>query len=243
MKKRDVYVRPEVRQAFEAKITECLAKCQLHHAHENLPVPVLIFRNIGGPAGCCYWNPVRANSVVIINPAYFQKPGGYDEQLTSTLPHEVAHHICDFIHRNNCRGVRPHGHEWARVMYWMGRPLERCHKMDSEGIVNQHERPYSYKCSCSTPHLLTARVHLKIQRDGRTRICKRCRSRIVYEGIKVGQAFLPTAKPVTGLGRVMAAIDTPNPPKPAPLPEAKFRVVTRLINGVLTNVRLPIDNL
>lgn len=263
MKKREVWVKPEIKAAFEAKLVECLAKCQPHH-HETLPTPKLIFKNIGGPGGRNLYNPVMKNSVITINPAYFQKPGGYEEQLNITLPHELAHHVTDFIHGVG-RHIKDHGWQWARTMGWLGLPAVRCHRMDSEGIVQRHERPYSYKCGCGTPHLLTARLHLRIQRDGRTRICKRCHAKIVYEGIKVGTAFLPAAKPVpvqaplpkplflnvTSLSNGVLATEKtpvafvepePPKPKPAPLPEPKYRVVTRLVNGCLTNVRIPLDN-
>jgi len=256
MRKREVWVKPEVRAAFEAKILESIAKCQPHH-HETIPVPPLIFKNIGGPAGRNIYNPFTRISTVIINPAYFQKPNGYEEQLTVTLPHEVAHHITDFIYGTG-RHVKDHGWQWARVMGWLGLPPEVHHHINTDGIIKRHERPYSYKCSCSKSHLLTATLHLRIQRDGRHRICKRCHSRIVYEGIKVGNAFLPAAKPTPKMDfntAIMAArplavverieqikVQESESPKPVALPKPTHRVVTRLINGVLTNVRIPLDN-
>lgn len=107
--------------------------------------------------------------------------------------------------------------------------------------------------------MLTATLHLRIQRDGRTRICKRCHAKIVFEGVKVGTAFLPAAKPAPVFQEVnrqvfkfeektvtMAELVPVAPkvelPKPEPAKPSGFRVVTRLVNGVLTNVRIPLDN-
>jgi len=235
MKKRQVWIKPEIRKEFEEKIIECLSLCQPHH-HETIPVPQLLFKNIGGNAGHCRFDFFVLNSIIVINPAYFQKENGYNEQLTNTLPHEVAHHVCDYIHRKEDR-LRPHGWQWAKVMQWMGRKPARCHKMNGEGIINRHERPYSYKCGCQTAHLLTARMHISIQRKGKERVCRRCHKRIVFQGISVKGAFLPTSKPIeVSVKPAVEKVLTP-----VTVPDSKFRVTTKFVDGILQNVRVPVE--
>lgn len=253
MKRKEQWVKPEVRKAFEAKIAETIAKCQ-PNCKEPINVPKLVFRNLGGRAGTNRFTPLTRTSVITINPAYFEKEGGYNEQLNKTLPHEVAHHVTDFIHGLG-KHNKSHGWQWARTMRWIGLPAERCHKMDVEGIVNRHERPYKYECHCSTPHLLTARKHNKIVNSGgRYRLsCRRCRHHIVYVGLVVNGHFTPVAKPTSKPNNEIKTVRlaprvigiTFEPPKPeqskAPEPPATHRTITKFVDGMLQNIRVPIE--
>src|SRR5882672_6533327 len=110
MKKANIWVKPEVRKSFEEIMFRTIALCQPHHK-EPIPTPTLVFKNIGGSGGRNTYNPIRKNSTIIINPAYFKKEGGYEEQLNKTLPHEVAHHVCDFIWGLG-KHNKSHGWQW-----------------------------------------------------------------------------------------------------------------------------------
>jgi predicted SprT family Zn-dependent metalloprotease len=259
--KRQVHVKSEIRKAFEAKFVETLAKAKPHHG-KDIPLIPLYFLACGGKAG--YFR----QQFIAINPDYFTKPGGYEEMLNVTLPHEVAHYITRFLYGIDRKTVKSHGWQWAQVMGWIGLPPTRCHQMDSEGIVNRHERPYKYQCGprCMVEHLFTARKHIKAQQlaklGGRNYyFCKKCRTRLVYAGLVHNGHFTSAAKPTPALASpldlMLKVLDpksiqvTVYDIKPAPVvattppmtpePKPTHKTVTRWIGGMLQNTRVPIE--
>jgi len=227
-----LWIKPEIRAAFEAKIDECLAKVQLHN---NTPIsrPTLIFRHSGRRAGvaCLRWT----KWYIVINIDLVNKPNTYDEQLNLTLPHEVAHVAAYTIWG---RKINPHGFEWGRVMRWFDVSPERCHDMDMTGVKVRRQQRFAYKCNCGQNHRLSVTLHNRHQ-NGRYRICSLCHSRLVYVGIVVDKETLMKPRPIeVPRGKevkpvVVNVIREPKGPQ--------YRNVTRFVNGSLVNERILIE--
>jgi SprT protein len=236
MKSKIVEVRKEIREAFEAKMVECINRCREKAADGKplIPIPKLIFRRCGSRAGLHQWS-VLEGSTVYINPDFFVK--SYDEQLNVTLPHEVAHHVVEILWGHG-RGVRSHGWQWSVVMKWIGLKPRRGHNMDMSSVQTRHvERPFKYLCGChNDSHMLTLRLHEKIQIHGRNRICCRCKQRLVYSRQSSGEL-----RPLSSLPRVSVEVSSPIP-KPVidPMPPATHKTITAFENGFLITKRIPL---
>ena len=108
------------------------------------------------------------------NPYLFAKY--FAQNLSETIPHEVAHYI---IHKMYDRTVRPHGPEWQQVMWDFGvEPVRTC-DFDMSGIPVRRHRRFEYQCGCGIPHSMTARVHNKIVTGSRQYFCKYCGQELV----------------------------------------------------------------
>ena len=87
-----------------------------------LPPPIIRFDLRGGVAGRAHYgkNVIQFNPVLLDqNPEVFVK---------QTVGHEVAH-LAAFVKSGG--GIKPHGSEWARVMFSIGLPARRCHNYDT----------------------------------------------------------------------------------------------------------------
>lgn len=225
-------VSSNVRNAFEAKMNETLAKCQRYY---KMPLPTveLIFKQMGHSAGQALYNPLTGEATIHINPDYLENH--YESMLNQTMPHEVSHIVASFVHRKNCG----HGPLWKMVCTWAGIPATRCHQYSLEGVkVKQYNKPFQYACKCRKWQF-TARKHKTLQTPGRWSECRACGARLVYEGILINNILRPVVKPAEPLPvKVIVTFQEPKieAPKPA---EPVFKLVTRFINGTLQNVKIP----
>lgn len=90
--------------------------------------------------------------------------------LSEIVPHEVAHLVVAAV----WPGRRsPHGAEWKEVMAFFGTAANRCHRFDT--VPARRVRRFAYRCSCTIPHLLTKRAHLRIRRGTAEYSCRECR--------------------------------------------------------------------
>jgi SprT protein len=236
--KRNVQVPKQIREAFEKKLAECVMVARKKSGNQNIPIFPLIFRQCGSRAGICRISVIEP-TIVYINPDFFKT--NYDEQLNDTLPHEVAHGIAHALWPDPFpapKGFRsdPHGRNWERVMNWFGiSNPNRTHKMDMSGVATrQVNRPFTYLCGCKLPHKLTLRMHTMIQVHGRSRTCRGCKQRIVYQRGGKPVSIDLTVERVTP--KVMLVTMTPKPPEPKPT----HRTITQFVNGTLQNVRVPL---
>jgi SprT protein len=106
------------------------------------------------------------------NPYLFAKY--YDDNLTVTVPHEVAHYITDVIH--GPARPRPHGREWRALMLAFGVDASRTCRYDLAGIPLRKTLSHRYACACETPHMLGVRRHKRINRGECRYYCRRCGS-------------------------------------------------------------------
>ena len=103
------------------------------------------------------------------NALFFEKY--YDENLSTTVPHEVAHYVVDMQFSNN--KVRPHGAEWKALMAEFGADASRTAKFDMSDIPKRRYSTISYQCSCRV-HTLGIRRHNKVIQQKARYICRHC---------------------------------------------------------------------
>jgi len=104
------------------------------------------------------------------NPWIFSKH--FDENLSQTVPHEVAHYVVEQLFGR--RGIRPHGNEWQNVMIALGyEPRTTC-DFDLGGIPGRKLKYYRYHCQCRN-HQVSSIRHNRM-RDGKAQyFCRSCR--------------------------------------------------------------------
>jgi len=107
------------------------------------------------------------------NPAIFARH--FDDSCATTIPHEVAHHICYELHG---RRARPHGKEWRTIMQAFDVPAEATCKLDLSDIPHKRFRRFDYVCGCSD-HQLTSIRHNRIQRGQSRYACPKCHQSLV----------------------------------------------------------------
>jgi hypothetical protein len=129
-------------------------------------------------------------------------------------------------------------------MSWVGLPgADRCHEYSLEGVKTRKvEKPFKYSCDCGIDHWVTHHIHNKHQ-FGRTYRCGRCRKTLTYEGMMSNGIFIPKRPVSVGPAVVRTVVaettlsvfnEVKTEKKPA------FRIVTKFINGVLVNERIPV---
>jgi SprT protein len=111
------------------------------------------------------------------NPYLFAKY--FDDNLADTVPHEVAHYICDRLY--GLRYIRPHGIEWKSVMEALGARAVRTSNYDLEGIPLRTQRRHTYSCGCTT-HRLTSRRHNRVLREEARYLCRLCGKTLSFVG-------------------------------------------------------------
>jgi SprT protein len=106
------------------------------------------------------------------------------DYLSQTIPHEVAHAFQRHIYGSVYYGKRvmPHGNEWKRIMIKFGKDPKRCHSYDTQNAqVRRVSRDYEYVCNCGT-HNVTALLHKRMQIENKKYRCRKCNTRLSYNG-------------------------------------------------------------
>lgn len=136
-------------------------------------IPVLF--DLKGRAAGMY-RVKRGQREIRYNPYLFAKY--YDDNLATTIPHEVAHYVTDVVY--GLSTIRPHGEEWRAVMQMFGADASRTCRYDLDGIPVRRLQRHAYRCGCEV-YKLTARRHRRIQ-SGRTRyFCRNCGAELRLE--------------------------------------------------------------
>lgn len=234
--RKSLWIKPEIRARFEAKMAECLNIAK-DKSGKDIKPPILMFRQCGKRAGMC---SVRwGKGYVILNYDLVHKVSTHDEMLNVTLPHEIAHWV-DHEINGGWKG-NPHGYQWRRIMAWFGVDAERCHNMDMTGVKTRQTDTtrFQYKCDCRTFNL-TAIRHRRHQAGNRYH-CTRCGAVLKWLAVVAAGVTAPVAQrpiEVPRETRPVAPIQTtPEPPK-----GPQYKTVTKFVNGVLTNERILIQS-
>ncbi len=102
----------------------------------------------------------------------------FDDFLSNTIPHEVAHLVVNWPFRNLRQRPRPHGPEWQAVMKdCFGLEPVRCHSYRTSP-ARVVPKPFLYACSCRE-HQLTSIMHKRIYRSSQA-ICTACRTPLIF---------------------------------------------------------------
>lgn len=128
-------------------------------------VPVL-FDLMGQAAGM--YKIKGRERIIRYNPWLFAKY--WHENLTATVPHEVAHYIVEQIYYR----VQPHGAEWRAVMAAFGADDSRTVDFDMAGIPQRVARTVDYCCGCRI-HKLSMQRHNRVTRERAAYLCRYCK--------------------------------------------------------------------
>lgn len=135
-------------------------------------IPVLF--DLTGRAAGMY--RVKAGQRVIrYNPYVFSKY--FENNLSETVPHEVAHYVTDILH--GLRKTRPHGSEWKSVMQVFGVAANRTADYDLTGVPRREHRMFTYHCGCQH-YELTSRRHNKILKGAGHYMCRDCGNKLLF---------------------------------------------------------------
>ncbi len=97
----------------------------------------------------------------------------FEQNLSVTVPHEVAHYVTDEIYGNGRRRIKPHGEQWRHVMHELGADASRTFSFDITGVPVRAYKYYLYVCDCRQ-HQLGSRRHKRVLRRQARYHCRFC---------------------------------------------------------------------
>lgn len=155
--------------------------CGLYNA--DFPIIPVSFDLKGRAAGM--YRTYKNLRSIRYNPYLFAKY--FDDNLTTTVPHEVAHYVTDILF--SLRIIRPHGAEWRSVMQDFGAEPEVTGRYDLTGIPLRQQKRFDYRCDCSSHKLSTVR-HNKIVKGKALYLCRSCGSAVKPMQTEHGMAVI-----------------------------------------------------
>ncbi|VAW98260.1 hypothetical protein MNBD_GAMMA22-2440 [hydrothermal vent metagenome] len=129
-------------------------------------IPVLF--DLSGRASGMYCIKAR-KKYIRYNPYLFAKY--YDDSLSDTIPHEVAHYISDELY--GLKNIKPHGQQWKSVMQLFGVTAKATGNYDLTGIPTRQHKRINYHCACDT-YLFTTKRHNQVVRGQSNYACRKC---------------------------------------------------------------------
>ena len=135
----------------------------------STPEPEILFDLKGRTAG--QFSIRKGQPRIRFNPYLFSKY--YSENLSTTVPHEVAHMIV--YYRYGRLGIKPHGREWRDVMSEFAVDANVTADFDITGIPVKKVTRHPYICQCRK-HWLTSYRHNKILANQASYKCRACNS-------------------------------------------------------------------
>ncbi len=103
------------------------------------------------------------------NPFIFAKY--FEDNVNTTVPHEVAHYITDIIY--GLKNIKPHGKEWKGIMQAFGANASVTARYDLTGIPLKKQKLFTYHCACRE-HQLSSTRHNRIVRNNGQYHCRKC---------------------------------------------------------------------
>lgn len=94
----------------------------------TFPTPRVLFGLQGTTAGRAYFPDNKIN----FQPTLLRENA--DHFVQQTVGHEVGHLAAYFKYGMT---IKPHGHEWASVMWHLGLPATRCHNYDVSNVATR----------------------------------------------------------------------------------------------------------
>lgn len=112
----------------------------------------------------------RCQREIRYNPFIFAKY--FDDNMRTTVPHEVAHYIADIIY--GLKNIKPHGKEWKDIMRVFNADASVTADYDLSGIPLRQKKLFCYRCACRE-HQLSSVRHNRIVRERSRYHCKICK--------------------------------------------------------------------
>lgn len=157
----------QVIKATEACIS--LISQKLEYAFASIPV---LFDLKGKAAGM--YRVKKTERVIRYNPYIFARY--FNENLTTTVPHEVAHYVVDILY--GMRHTSPHGKEWRGIMAMLDADASVTCEFDLTGLPGKQYKRFTYACPCRQ-HEFTSIRHNRVLK-GMRYSCRRCKQTLVY---------------------------------------------------------------
>ena len=148
----------------------CRAEGIFECRFERIPV---LFDLSGRAAGM--FKVIGKERCIRYNPWIFSKY--FDENLSDTVPHEVAHFIVHEVY--GMRRIMPHGREWQGLMARFGADAGVTFNLDLEGVPQRRQRTHPYRCACRTHQVSTTR-HNRVTKGAGRYHCRYCEAQLVY---------------------------------------------------------------
>ncbi|MCK5641679.1 MAG: SprT-like domain-containing protein [Gammaproteobacteria bacterium] len=148
----------ELLEFRKAKITRAARKYKEAHGIEF----ELLFDMKGASAGQAKYIYATRKCTIRLNMGFIKH--NFDEMLSQTFPHEVAHVMAVIKYGRAAKG---HGAHWKEMMAKLGKRPDRLHRMDCSAV-------YEHKvyCDCQT-HPVSKIMWNKVNR-GAQRTCRKC---------------------------------------------------------------------
>jgi len=159
-------IQQQQQQQVCAVTLDFIQRASRYYDRQFKAIPVLF--DLTGRAAGMYC--VKAGKKYIrYNPYLFSKY--YNDSLSDTIPHEVAHYISDELY--GLRSIRPHGAEWKSVMQLFGVAAKATGNYDLSGIPTRQHKRINYYCGCDTYQFTTKR-HNQVIRGIANYACRKC---------------------------------------------------------------------
>lgn len=164
-------VHTEQKEEVIAATESCIF--QVSNKLEYSFAPISVKFDLKGRAAGMY-KVKRTERVIRYNPYIFAKY--YEENLKTTVPHEVAHYVVDVLY--GIRKTLPHGKEWRNIMAILNADPSVTCQFDLNGIPTRHYKHFAYVCVCRT-HQFTRIRHNRALKGVRYH-CRKCKQQLVY---------------------------------------------------------------
>lgn len=145
-----------------------------NHIFDKNFSPINVAFDLKGRAAGMY-KVIRSQRVIRFNPYHFAKH--HEENMSETIPHEVAHYITDMVY--GIRNIRPHGKQWKDLMLKFGVEPKRTYSYSLDGIPTRIHKRHNYSCGCMQFEITTRR-HNKIQQKKAEYSCRQCGGKLKY---------------------------------------------------------------
>ncbi len=122
------------------------------------------------------WPFSQMNREIRYNSFIFSKY--FDDNVNTTIPHEVAHYISDILY--GLKNIKPHGKEWKAIMHTFNADPSVTANYNLSGIPLRKQSRYVYQCSCRD-HQLSAIRHNKITKQHYRYYCNACKQVLNYK--------------------------------------------------------------
>ena len=122
---------------------------------------------------------LRENGIALNIALAEESEENFEEIMTQTIPHEVAHLI---VFRFYPPTREWHGVEWQATMLKFGKNPARCHTMD---VTRAAHRDYEYKCpTCNKAYNFSTVRHNRMQSRKTTYSCGICKNGrpLIFQG-------------------------------------------------------------
>lgn len=121
---------------------------------------------------------LRTSREIRFNPHIFTRY--FDDNIATTVPHEVAHYVCDIIY--GLKNIKPHGKEWRQIMSDFGADDSVTASYDLTDIPYKKQRSVTYQCLCGDKQLSQTRHNRVIKRQYQY-YCKTCKQTLKQKAI------------------------------------------------------------